>query len=175
MENKQETAFPDLAGRIRGESQEGALVRLSALKREMPDQDPAELIAAEEAEDIKKIAGSRDTYYFSEKEMTSSFALHLFRVEERDLVRLVADTVRDESRIYPRPTYATTFLERPFSLKQSELDETLNRIAMRPDTADIGTCCTSNGVLFLYSREYLGDTHAMGLAEFIEVTQKENP
>ncbi len=164
-----------LAERIRETSRAGSLMRLSALKREFPEDDPELLVSQAQADDIKKIAGSRDEYYFSEKEITAAYALHLFRVEERDPVRLVADTVRDESRIYPRPTYARTFLEPPFSMRQNEFGETLNRIAMRPDTADIKTCRTSNGVLFLYSSEFLGENHAQGLAEFIEVIQKENP
>ena len=175
MQNDQDTAFTALAERVRASSREGELLRLSVLMKEMPEDDPAVLISAVNADDIKKIAGTRDTYYFSETGMTPAFALHLFRIEEKDPVRLVADTVRDESRLYPRPTYASSFLDAPFSMRQGELDETLNRIAMRPDTSDIKTCKASNGVLFLYSAEYLGDVHAQGLAEYIEVTQRENP
>lgn len=160
---------------IRKSSRDGSLLRLSSLCSLFPDQDIEYCVQNSDATDLGLIRGVRDTYYFSDLSMTETYAVHLFRIEERDPVRLVADTVRDESRIYPRPTYVSTFLDSPFFMKPAEIEETIARIAMRPDTTDIKECESSNGVKFLYSSLYLEETHATGLAEFFEVVQRENP
>jgi hypothetical protein len=132
-------------------------------------------IAAGAEEDIKLMRGSWDTYYFSDHHMTEAYALHLFRIAEKDPAKLVADTVRDESRIYPRPTAAATFLETPFRMTAAELDGVLWQIAQRSDMSDIKRTNASNGALYLYSSHYLIDVHADSLAEWIEVGQLENP
>ena len=161
---------------IRARSAEARLSRLSELAASHPEADgPAELIARAEQPDILCLIGSAETYYFSETSMTQAYARHLFRVEERDVVKLIVETVRDESRIYPRPTAARAFLEAPFKLKPGELEAALFSIKQRPDAADIRESRASNGELYLYSADHLSAVHADGLVEWIEVQQKENP
>lgn len=166
---------------IRHASAEIRLVRLSALREAFPAEAACEgglegLLAESGAADIRRMAGERgEVYYFSAESMTEAYALHLFRVEEHDLIKLVADTVRDESRLYPRPTDLRVFSEPPFSLGPADIDGIIARIAVQPDTADIKTCSASNGAVYLYSDRYLAPLYAERLAEWIEVGQKENP
>lgn len=130
---------------------------------------------ASDAEDLKKIRGSSETWYFSEKSMTAAYALHLVRLEERDPVRLIAETVRDESRIYPRPTDIRYFADPPFSMGEKDVLRVLGMMELRPDMGDIRRCRASNGALYLYSSLHLAETLAETLTEWIEVGQRENP
>ncbi len=170
-----------LVAAIRAASSEIRLTRLSELASSFPEAAAApgglaRLLEESGAADLRRMAGEGgEAYYFSADSMTEAYALHLFRVEERDPVRLVADTVRDESRVYPRPTDLRVFSEPPFSLPEREVSEVLARIAMRPDTADIKTLRASNGAPYLFSDRYLDPAHAASLVEWIEVLQKENP
>lgn len=135
-----------------------------------------ELLIAEAAEDdIKLMRGTKDTYFFSENHVTSAYALHLFRVMERDPAKMIADTVRDESRMYPRPTPAYIFLESPFNMNEAQLDGVLWQISQRNDMDDIKSTTVSNGSLYLYSTLYLTDLHAETMAEWNEVGQAEYP
>jgi hypothetical protein len=133
------------------------------------------LIAEAAEDDIKLMRGTKDTYYFSDNHITEAYALHLFRVAERDPARMVADTVRDESRIYPRPTPAYLFLQPPFNMTEAQLDGVLWQISQRNDMTDIRSTTVSNGALYLYSTEYLTVLHAETMAEWNEVGQAENP
>ncbi|MDP3177569.1 MAG: hypothetical protein Q8M76_06670, partial [Spirochaetaceae bacterium] len=87
----------------------------------------------------------------------------------------VADTVRDESRIYPRPTDIRVFSEEPFSLRESAVMEIVGRLELHPEGADIRSCRASNRALYLYSSIHLDPNLAQSQAEWIEVGQKENP
>jgi hypothetical protein len=133
------------------------------------------LLSEQADEDIKLMRGSRDVYYFSEHFMTAAYALHLFRVAEKDPARMVADTVRDESRLYPRPTPVSTFLDVPFRLTRAELDGILWQISQRNDMTDIRQTTASDGSLYLYSSSFLEEAHADSLAEWDAVGQAENP
>jgi hypothetical protein len=176
-----------LLAAIREASRDATLKPLSELAEvlkaqagasEDPSLAPPELEAliAEVAEDdIKLMRGTRDTYYFSENHITAAYALHLFRVVERDPARMVADTVRDESRTYPRPTPAYVFLGPPFNMTEAQLDGVLWQISQRNDMTDIKSTTVSNGALYLYSTLHLTVLHAETLAEWNEVGQAENP
>jgi len=125
--------------------------------------------------DIKMMRGTRDRYYFSELSMTESYARHLYRLAEKDPVRLIADTTRDESKTYPRPTPVSTFDDTPFSMTSAEINAAISSMAFNPEYADIRTVQASNGDAYLYSTTYLSEAHASGLAEWASVGEKENP
>jgi hypothetical protein len=186
---ERDNQLDQLVGRIRESSGEGRLCQASELygPPDPPDQAgaaaspdagalPAEALLAESApEDIKFMRGRLDGYYFSALSMTAAYAKHLFRIAERDPMRLIADTVRDESRIYPRPTPLAAFLLQPFSMDQAELDGLVSQILSAAEYADIKCVSASNGERFLYSSEHLKPVHAEALAEWTAVGEKENP
>jgi hypothetical protein len=169
----------ELIEAIRTDSRAAKLSPLTELQAAAAQEAPApsieDLIAGADARDIKLMRGVRDVYYFSDLHITEKYAKHLFRLLERDPVRLVADTVRDESRSYPRPTAVSLFLEAPFNMSPEEFEAVLTEIAGNPDTADIGKITASNGALYLYSTQFLTAAHAESLAEWIEVEQWKNP
>jgi hypothetical protein len=119
--------------------------------------------------------GARELYYFSELAMTAAYAKHLFRIAERDPVRLIAETARDESQTYPRPTPLHTFYGPPFNMGEPEVESALAELAASTEYGDIATCAASNGERFVYSNAHLTPAHAERLAEWIAVEEKENP
>jgi hypothetical protein len=170
---------------IRGDSAAGCLTSLSSLAARFPVPQELGLEAgfslsatvesAPGGGDIGRLEGSAEPWYFSEKSMTRAFAVHLLRVGEKDTLRLIAETVRDESRIYPRPTDVRFFYDPPFSLGERDLRQALGMMELRPDMADIRRCSASNGAIYLYSTAYLKEPVAEALTEWIEVGQKDNP
>lgn len=160
---------------IREDSNAARLTRLSALEERFPEADIEKALMSAAAPDLKKMKGKQDTYYFSDQSMTEAYAVHLYRIEERDPLKLVADTVRDESKTYPRPTDARMFIGAPFSFTERDLANTIERMANTPEYDDICTCNASNGALYLYSSRYMSKPYAESLAEWMEVGQKENP
>ena len=170
---------------IRQASKERKLTALSGLNSRFPlPEDLAEIFPdgpasalekAAEARDLRMLSGSSETWYFSNLIMTDTYATYLLRLEEKDTLRLIADTVRDESKTYPRPTDLRFFNDPPFSLSDSELREALGMMELRPEFADIKRSKASNGALYLYSNLHLAEALAESLTEWIEVGQRENP
>ncbi len=137
--------------------------------------DPVAILELGADDDIKMMRGTLDTYYFSDRSITESYAKHLFRLAERDPARLIADTTRDESKTYPRPTPVATFLDAPFSMTANDMEAALTAMAADPQYSDIRRVEASNGDAYLYSSEHLTEAHAAGLAEWASVGEKENP
>lgn len=165
-----------LMERIRSDSAETKLTPASGLTALTEGGgDPAAVLEAEAEEDIRMLRGASERYYFSDRSMTETYAKHLFRLAERDPARLIADTVRDESRIYPRPTPLETFTDPPFLMSRADVDAAVESIAAAAEYADIRPATASDGSRFLYSAEHLAAAHAEALAEWIAVGEKENP
>lgn len=165
-----------LLEKIRADSARTALSPAADLSSLVPGGADAVALLEEHAEpDIKMMRGSRDRYYFSERSMTESYARHLYRLAEKDPARLIADTTRDESKTYPRPTPIATFEDSPFSMTMAEIDAALSKMTFDPEYSDIRKVQASNGDVYLYSTTYLSEAHASGLAEWASVGEKENP
>lgn len=165
---------------IRRDSAEGRLTLLSSLREASPADsprapDPLRTIEESGAEDLKRMDGRVETYFFSELAMTRAYAAYLFRLAEKDLVGLVLETVREDSRIYPRPTPLDFFRASPFGLNPEQVEDILSRIRERGDCGDIRESRASNGARYLYSTLYLTVAHAEALTEWNEVGQAENP
>jgi hypothetical protein len=107
--------------------------------------------------------------------MTRAYAVHLARLEERDPRRLVAGLVRDNARIYPRPTALAILREAPYRISEEDLALILAAEGKDGEDADIRSLITSNGAVYLYSNRYLSPEHAQGLAEWEAVGAQENP
>ena len=119
--------------------------------------------------------GREEIYFFSDLHMTRAYAAYLYRLAEKDLVGLVVETVREDSRLYPRPTPLDFFLDPPFTFTRDQLDDVLARIRERGDCRDIRESRASNGARYLYSTLHLTVAHAEALTEWNEVGQAENP
>jgi hypothetical protein len=178
----------EIAARIRQSSKEGQLASESDL---LPDLEgrvasppagdsPADPVNRIESvmgrcEDLKAIAapdGSRR--YYSSRFMTLAYATILLQ-KEGDHKRLMAESIRENSAVYPRPLPVEIFTRPPFSLSPDEIARHLERMAEEEEYRDIASTTTSASRVFLYSTLHLEPDHASMLAEWLDVGQFENP
>lgn len=125
--------------------------------------------------DIKTISGTGGIpHYFSVLSLSETYAGILVRKSEDPLL-LVAEIVRENSRIYPRPVAMDGFREQPFNLSRKEIDECLAAMRGRQEYRDIARTITSIGTPFLYSTQHLEPDHASVLAEWLDVGQVGSP
>lgn len=134
-----------------------------------------ELKAREDFSDICVIKGKEKIYLFSEKHITKNYAKMMISVEERDLFKLIAETVREESKIYPRPTDARLFSKSPFKLSKEEFYKVYEQLKKKEEYQDIQETRASNNALYLYSDKFMKKAHAASLTEWIEVEAEQNP
>lgn len=114
--------------------------------------------------DIKSITGpTGKVYFFSEKYMTPGYAKILARVKAEDPCLTIVETVRDESRIYPRATNIELFKYGLFKIDRDQLDTYVARVQELHD--DIKQIVTPKGAVCLYSTKYLTEDWAAFLAK----------
>ncbi len=88
---------------------------------------------------------------------------------------LIAEIVRENSAIYPRPVPLDMFKHSPFDLTLEEIQASLAQMAGRDEYKDINQTTTSIGTVFLYSTSHLDPGYASMLAEWLDVEQANNP
>jgi hypothetical protein len=131
--------------------------------------------ASTEYTDIVELQGEKLKYLYSKKEMTETYAKMLFRVEEKDLLNLIVETVRHESKTYPRPTAVGIFFDHPFNFDENTFKAIYKQIKQNKNYEDLHETTASNDALYLYSTDYLTKDHAQALTEWIEVEQYKTP
>jgi hypothetical protein len=125
--------------------------------------------------DLVCVGGAaREQRFYSSQFMTKAYAGLLLRKEGEPL-HLIAETVRENSALYPRPLPLGAFEQPPFSLTREEILDGLERMAAQDAYRDIARTCTSAGNEYLYSTAHLGADYAGSLAEWIDVGQYDNP
>lgn len=179
----------ELAELIRERSKAGELSALTDLEAEIADHripvseratEPVDLPALiQEAivdhPDIKMIVDdSGGARYFSELSMTDAYARVLL-LRSHGPLRMMAEVIREHSRVYPRPVPLSLFQRSPFNLSDDEITGCLREMADRPPYRDIAQLTTSIGNPFAYSTDYLEPGYAAMLAEWVDVGQVENP
>jgi len=128
-----------------------------------------------EHEDLKQIQAEDGTFfYYSSMSMSEPYARILLHKQE-GAADLIAETVREDSDRYPRPTPLDVFKDPPFDMSQEELFSCLEEMSNRKEFQDISQVWTSIGHVFLYSSRYLERDYALMLAEWIDVGQFDNP
>jgi hypothetical protein len=155
------------------------LIGQSLLKSEDGNQRPHfEAIlreTVEKNEDLKEISG-RDgiSHYYSAQSLSEPYARILIQKKENPL-SLMAEIVRENSAIYPRPVPLDIFMASPFDLTQQEILDCLKKMAGQKEFRDIAQTATSIGTIFLYSTQHLEPDYASSLAEWLDVGQLNNP
>ena len=122
---------------------------------------------------VSNVRGSR--YLYSEDHMTTTYANVLARAEASDPLGTIVTTVREESRIYPRPTTLTTFAAPVFNINAGDLERYANEIVSQPEYADIKLVRASNGAIYLYSQQFLNADWVKTTVEWEEVGKYQNP
>lgn len=127
--------------------------------------------------DIKAVASpAGDVYYHSDRHMSGYYAVVLSRVAAKDPVSAVAAMVRDESRIYPRPTCIQFFMEPVFGIPACDLEAVFNAMLQKPEYGDIKLMVhPETGGVYAYSSQYLGGEEAYKMMHWVEVVKDANP
>jgi hypothetical protein len=135
----------------------------------------ARLMCQTEYQDIAVINGNQDRYYYSTSTMSTNYANTLALLLEQDSCRTIAETVRFESRVYPRPYKLAMLMDEPyyFSVEQIEAAQTL--MSQDHIYQDIQRVVASNDEIYLFSLKFMSYGKAKGLCEWLEVEQYENP
>jgi hypothetical protein len=143
-------------------SSEELLSALNAKDGSRPEGDE-EMVSPEalldnmmaENKDLKEMRAKDGTsLYYSSMFMSDAYATLLMH-KKQGPVSLVADTVREDSDRYPRPTPLEVFNEPPFDLSQEEILSCLQEMSSQDEYQDISRVSTSIGHVFLYSSRYL--------------------
>jgi hypothetical protein len=178
-----------LADIVRGKSKAGQLVAAEELLQGLKSENPETAIESDNAisrramlnsmtaenRDVREIcAKSGTSFYYSSMFMSESYARILLHKQE-GAAELIANTVREDSDRYPRPTPLDVFKEPPFDLGQEELLSCLQEMSEQEQFGDISQVSTSMGHVFLYSSRYLDRDYAQMLSEWMDVGQFENP
>ncbi len=164
--------------RIREDSKYKAkLTSAQALGKLVPDIQPGEVEAAcAEATDNYRdvhsvVAKTGAVYLFSDKHMTEEYAQILLRVEANDPCYLIAEMVREESRVYPRPTDIELFKYGLFAMDLDSLDQHIEQtLAQYPD---IKRYLIPDGATYLYCDEYLTEDDVRGYISALRRSQRD--
>jgi hypothetical protein len=188
MEHQKELST-DILSIIHNRSSSGQLVRADEILIELHAQG---FIASEDIEhkthlatllkqvlqenqDIREVSGPNGiAYYHSVQSMSQTYAGILVWKLENPLW-LIAEVVRKNSQLYPRPVSVDSFLEPPFDLTSEEIEECLTTMGEQKEYQDIAQTITSVGTRFVYSTQHLDPDHAVTLAEWLDVGQVNNP
>jgi hypothetical protein len=186
---QQQKVCADILKIIRDRSKSGQLVRAEEILDELKEQ---EFLVPEDVEqeaylesmleqilkengDLKTISGRNGIpYYYCVQSLSETYAGILVRKSENPLW-LIAEVVRENSKLYPRPIPMDSFREQPFGLTVDEIEECLATMGEQKEYQDIARTITSVGTQFLYSTHYLDPDHAVTLAEWLDVGQINNP
>jgi hypothetical protein len=186
---EEELAVRAIAEIIRGKSQAGQLIsqdeifngllerRLIQSRKEEAKNALETLIekALQESKDVIKLhTEGKEPYFFSSRFMNESYAKILIQKRE-DPMLLIAEIVRENSAIYPRPVPLDIFKHSPFDLTVEQIQACLAQMAQQDDYMDIQQTTTSAGTVFLYSTLHLDSGYASMLAEWVDVGQVNNP
>ena len=112
--------------------------------------------------------------YYSIQFMTETYARLLLQ-REGDPLQLMAEIVRENSALYPRPFPLGAFERSPFAMTREEIQQCLDQMSCLQDYRDIARTITSAGNVFLYSTLHLDPDYAATLAEWTDVGQHDNP
>ena len=125
--------------------------------------------------DLKEICDRQNIpHYYSSESMVERYANILIQKGGDSLV-LMAEMIRENSKMYPRPIPLRVFTESPFGFAREEIISQIRRMAEQEEYQDIRQTTTSIGTVFLFSTLYLDPDYATFLAEWIDVGQVNNP
>ncbi len=167
---------------IRDKSSEGELTNAEDLLEEPISLEVDEVLTMieelnkrDDFLDIVVHKGKEKVYLYSINFITKNYANMMIVVEEKDFFKMIADTVRQESKIYPRPTNVKLFSKAPFKLSKDDFLEIYNQLKKKEEYKDIQEVKASNNAIYLYSEDFMKRAHAASIAEWIEVEAEQNP
>ena len=174
---------------IRERSEKGQLAQFEEILAELRKQGPLESEISDQRsyleavleqafkknEDLREISDKDGMlHYYSTQSLSETYA-RILLMRGKDPLLLIAQIIRENSAIYPRPVPLDIFRESPFDLTPEEISECLKNMREGKEYQDIAQATTSIGTIFLYSNRHLDADYASMLAEWFDVGQANNP
>jgi len=187
--SEEELTVRVIAEIIRGKSQAGQLIPQNEILDKLLEQDLVkgkkegaqnvlEILlekVLEENGDLTKVHTiGEEPCFFSSQFMSESYARILIQ-RRADPMLLIAEIVRENSSIYPRPVPLDMFKHSPFDFTVEKIQAYLAQMAEWYEYSDIKQTTSSIGTVFLYSTLHLDPDYASLLAEWVDVGQANNP
>lgn len=120
--------------------------------------------------DIKSVSAcSGALYLYCDRHITEKYAVLLARTAVNDTCTTIAHTVREESRIYPRPINVTAFTSRVFGIPPASLQPCIMRVLNHPEFSDIRKLVhPETEAVYLYSNQYMCEDQAFSIMKWME-------
>lgn len=160
---------------VRDESGAGRITPLERAWEGRLEDLQAALDEDGDANDIRVLHEGGRVFLFSGISMTAAYASLAARADSGSIVSAIAETVRHDSRVYPRPTPLSAFSGPPFNLSPDALAASLEEVAADPSLSDIKEVRASDDSVFLYSSDEMDPGQALSRAEWMAVGRYENP
>ncbi|MDQ5986231.1 MAG: putative protein YdhW [Syntrophus sp. SKADARSKE-3] len=124
--------------------------------------------------DLEEIAEGKWRCYYSSASMTRSYA-GLMLQKRIGRLPLIAEAVRESSRVNQCPVAVDSFTRYPFDLSEHDIIDALAAMIQAEEYGDIAQTVTSVSGIYLYSSRHLDSDYAHVLAEWLDVGQFDNP
>lgn len=164
-----------LANFIRERTQAAALTPRKFLEADEENLDEllAAMFADEACKDICTVKGEKDEYYYSDESMAHNYAKVAMLVEEKDMLRTIAEMVRFNCKAFPTPTPLYYFQNHPYSMTKVQVEQAVRAMKNRPEYADIQELTAKNGEPYLFSEPTMSRKYAQALANGAESREAE--
>ena len=161
------TPAQELAGYIRARSAAALITPHALLLEEVENADEllAQLPADPQCTDIVTRAGAKDTYYYSNANMSDNYAMIAQLIEDKDLCVMFAEMVRFNARIYPSATPLKYFQRSPYGLAPEVIEQTWKAMQENPEYADIEELTNNQNERFLFSTKHLTRRYAKAISD----------
>ena len=166
------TPAQELAGYIRSRSAAAQVTSHALLVTEVENADEllAQMPQDPQCEDIVARAGAKDTYYYSNANMSDNYAMIAQLIEDEDLCVMFAEMVRFNARIYPSATPLRYFRRSPYGLSPEAVEQTWKAMQGKPEFSDIEELTNNQNERFLFSTQYLTRRYAKAISDVDEWT-----
>ena len=164
------TPAQELAGYIRSRSAAAMLTPHALLLTEVENADEllAQMPADPQCTDIVIRRGAKDTYYYSNANMSDNYAMIAQLIEDKDLCVMFAEMVRFNARIYPSATPLKYFQRSPYGLAPEVIEQTWKSMQENPEYADIEELTNNQNERFLFSTKHLTRRYAKAISDVDE-------
>ena len=166
------TPAQQLAGYIRSRSAAAQVTPHALLVTEVENADEllAQMPQDPQCADIVSRPGAKDTYYYSNANMSDNYAMIAQLIEDEDLCVMFAEMVRFNARIYPSATPLRYFRRSPYGLSPEEVEQTWKAMQGKPEFSDIEELTNNENERFLFSTQYLTRRYAKAISDVDEWT-----
>ena len=164
------TPAQQLAGYIRSRSAAALVTAHAQLVSEVENADEllAQMPQDPQCADIVARPGAKDTYYYSNANMSDNYAMIAQLIEDKDLCVMFAEMVRFNARVYPSATPLRYFRRSPYGLSPEEIEQTWKAMQGKPEFADIEELTNNENERFLFSTQYLTRRYAKAISDVDE-------